>query len=65
MPSTDVIVMGHILHDWDLDEKRYLIAKAPTRSAMEGLAPDPPLSLPPIDSGSCGRVISGVWRLPE
>lgn len=20
--------MGHILHDWDLDEKRYLIAKA-------------------------------------
>ena len=28
LPSTDVIVMGHILHDWDLDEKRYLIAKA-------------------------------------
>jgi hypothetical protein len=28
MPSTDVIVMGHILHDWDLAEKRHLIAKA-------------------------------------
>jgi hypothetical protein len=28
LPSTDVIVMGHVLHDWDLDEKRQLIAKA-------------------------------------
>lgn len=28
LPSADVIVMGHILHDWDLDEKRQLIAKA-------------------------------------
>lgn len=28
LPSADVIVMGHILHDWDLDEKRHLIAKA-------------------------------------
>jgi SAM-dependent methyltransferase len=27
LPSADVIVMGHILHDWDLDEKRHLIAK--------------------------------------
>ncbi|MBA3256797.1 MAG: methyltransferase [Pyrinomonadaceae bacterium] len=27
LPSADVIVMGHILHDWDLDEKRNLIAK--------------------------------------
>jgi precorrin-6B methylase 2 len=28
LPKADVIVMGHILHDWDLDEKRMLIAKA-------------------------------------
>ena len=27
-PKTDVIVMGHILHDWDLPTKRMLIAKA-------------------------------------
>jgi hypothetical protein len=28
LPKADVIVMGHILHDWDLDTKRMLIAKA-------------------------------------
>jgi hypothetical protein len=28
LPSCDVIMMGHILHDWNLDEKRMLIAKA-------------------------------------
>ena len=28
LPNVDVIVMGHILHDWDLDEKRMLVAKA-------------------------------------
>jgi ubiquinone/menaquinone biosynthesis C-methylase UbiE len=28
MPSVDVITMGHILHDWDLDEKKMLLAKA-------------------------------------
>ena len=22
MPSADVLLMGHILHDWDADEKR-------------------------------------------
>jgi hypothetical protein len=27
-PSADVISMGHILHDWDLEEKRQLMAKA-------------------------------------
>ena len=27
-PSADVLVMGHILHDWDLDEKRMLLEKA-------------------------------------
>lgn len=28
MPAADVIVMGHILHDWDLAQKRELLAKA-------------------------------------
>jgi hypothetical protein len=28
MPRADVLVMGHILHDWDLGQKRALLAKA-------------------------------------
>ena len=28
LPPADVLVMGHILHDWDLAEKRTLIGKA-------------------------------------
>jgi hypothetical protein len=28
LPTADVLVMGHILHDWDLDRKRMLIEKA-------------------------------------
>jgi hypothetical protein len=28
LPRADVILMGHILHDWDLHEKRILIGKA-------------------------------------
>lgn len=28
LPAADVLVMGHILHDWDLEEKRTLLAKA-------------------------------------
>jgi hypothetical protein len=28
LPSADVLIMGHILHDWGLDEKRSLIKKA-------------------------------------
>ncbi|HEY3894053.1 MAG TPA: methyltransferase [Pseudonocardiaceae bacterium] len=27
-PPADVLVMGHILHDWDLDQKRLLLRKA-------------------------------------
>jgi O-methyltransferase/methyltransferase family protein len=27
LPSADVIIMGHILHDWDLKEKRMLLKK--------------------------------------
>lgn len=28
LPNVDVIIMGHILHDWSLQEKRALVAKA-------------------------------------
>ncbi|MFT5108349.1 MAG: 2-polyprenyl-3-methyl-5-hydroxy-6-metoxy-1,4-benzoquinol methylase, partial [Pseudoalteromonas tetraodonis] len=28
LPQADVITMGHILHDWDLEQKKMLIAKA-------------------------------------
>ncbi len=28
LPRADVLIMGHILHDWNLDEKRALLAKA-------------------------------------
>ncbi len=28
LPTADVLVMGHILHDWNMEEKRMLLAKA-------------------------------------
>ncbi len=28
LPDTDVLIMGHILHDWDLEEKMMLLRKA-------------------------------------
>lgn len=28
LPSADVLIMGHILHDWDIEEKRALLEKA-------------------------------------
>ncbi|WHZ24355.1 MAG: O-methyltransferase, family 2 [Nitrospira sp.] len=28
LPTTDVLIMGHILHDWNLDEKMMLLRKA-------------------------------------
>jgi hypothetical protein len=28
LPKADVVIMGHILHDWDLPTKRMLVAKA-------------------------------------
>jgi SAM-dependent methyltransferase len=34
LPSTDVIIFGHILHDWDVDRRRSLI-----RSAYQALRP--------------------------
>ncbi|MGA8741625.1 MAG: methyltransferase [Terracidiphilus sp.] len=35
LPNVDVIMMGHILHDWNLEEKKMLI-----RKAYEALPPD-------------------------
>ncbi|MEK6631715.1 MAG: methyltransferase, partial [Nitrospirota bacterium] len=35
LPKVDVIIMGHILHDWNLDEKRMLL-----RKAYEALSPN-------------------------
>jgi SAM-dependent methyltransferase len=34
LPRTDVLIMGHILHDWNLDEKMMLL-----RKAYEALSP--------------------------
>jgi O-methyltransferase domain/Dimerisation domain len=38
IPTADVVLMGHILHDWDLDQKKLLIRKAfealPTGGAL-------------------------------
>ena len=38
LPGADVLVMGHVLHDWDLERKRMLLAKAyealPTDGAL-------------------------------
>jgi O-methyltransferase domain/Dimerisation domain len=28
LPQADVLIMGHILHDWDLEQKKMLLAKA-------------------------------------
>jgi hypothetical protein len=28
LPKADVVIMGHVLHDWDLAQKRALVAKA-------------------------------------
>jgi len=28
LPKAEVLIMGHILHDWDLDQKRMLLGKA-------------------------------------
>jgi hypothetical protein len=28
LPTADVIMMGHILHDWNLEQKRMLVTKA-------------------------------------
>jgi hypothetical protein len=28
LPAADVLIMGHILHDWNLDEKKMLLQKA-------------------------------------
>ena len=28
LPSADVVVLGHVLHDWDADQRRFLVKKA-------------------------------------
>ena len=28
LPAADVLIMGHVLHDWDLEQKRYLVRQA-------------------------------------
>jgi len=40
LPPADVILMGHVLHDWNLDDKRMLIHSArhaPGRRSLRGL----------------------------
>lgn len=37
LPSADVLVMGHILHDWDLPTKRDLLAKAHAALPTDGV----------------------------
>ncbi len=36
LPKADVIMMGHILHDWNLEEKKFLIRKAFEALPKEG-----------------------------
>lgn len=28
LPPADIVVMGHVLHDWDRDQRKYLVTKA-------------------------------------
>lgn len=37
LPQADVLIMGHILHDWDLGQKRALLAKAYASLARGGV----------------------------
>ena len=39
LPHSDVVLMGHILHDWDLDTKRMLIEKAYRTSMSRRVTP--------------------------
>lgn len=36
LPKADVLIMGHILHDWDLPQKQMLVAKAYDALATDG-----------------------------
>ena len=36
LPSVDVLVMGHILHDWSLEQKKLLLRKAYDACRAEG-----------------------------
>jgi hypothetical protein len=37
LPRADVLIMGHILHDWDLQQKQALIARAYEALAEDGM----------------------------
>jgi hypothetical protein len=37
LPSADVLLMGHILHDWNMSEKKMLIAKAYAALPQDGV----------------------------
>jgi hypothetical protein len=37
LPSAEVLLMGHILHDWDLDRERQLLAKARSALSKDGV----------------------------
>ena len=41
LPSADVLIIGHILNDWDLERKRTLLAKAYTARRTLSLSSDP------------------------
>jgi hypothetical protein len=36
LPHADVLIMGHILHDWNLEQKRTLVAKAHAALPQDG-----------------------------
>ena len=36
LPKADVVMMGHILHDWNLEEKKILVRKASKRIPQGG-----------------------------
>ena len=36
LPNADVIIMGHILHDWDVSQKKILLSKAFAAVPNEG-----------------------------
>ena len=38
LPHADVLIMGHILHDWNLDEKRMLLGEGLRRVARRRIA---------------------------
>jgi O-methyltransferase domain len=56
LPEADVLVMGHILHDWGLHEKKLLLHKAhdalPTGGASSCMTASSTTTAAPTRSGS-------------